>query len=59
MGDYDADVNGVIGTYVPTNLRELIIINPEPSAFKRAVALTNVQNAIHFDPNTGISMKFA
>lgn len=58
LGDYDADVNALIGTYTPEQQSgiELIVINPDPAALNRAVALTGITNARHYNPITQIMM---
>ena len=52
LGDYDADVNAVLATFLRPCLKELVVINIETSAFHRAVALTGCKNARHFNPRT-------
>ncbi|KYG68754.1 hypothetical protein AZI87_05850 [Bdellovibrio bacteriovorus] len=49
LGDYDADISALIATY-STRSKELIVINPDPYAFQRTVALTSIVKAFHHNP---------
>lgn len=55
LSDYDADINTLIGTWSAKN--ELLVINPELSTLKRAIALTKCENAKLFDPKSGMTLK--
>ncbi len=59
LGDYDADINALIGTYAPTDKEglELVVINTDSSVFDRAVALTGVTNAWFYNPKSGVKFK--
>lgn len=59
LGDYDADISALIGTYARTDKEglELVVINTDPSVFDRAIALTGVTNAWFYNPRTGVKFK--
>lgn len=58
LGDFDADINAIIGNNINREqTKELIVINTDPYAFQRAVALTGLTQAWHFDPNLGYTLK--
>lgn len=59
LGDYDADINALIGAYSPTDKEglELVVINTDPTVFDRAIALTGVTNAWFYNPKTGVKFK--
>lgn len=58
LGDFDADVNAIIGNNINREeTRELIVINTDPYAFQRAVALTGLTEAWHFHPYLGYTLK--
>lgn len=60
LGDFDADINALVGTNInPAVTSELIVINPNPYAFQRAVALTGLTNATHYNPALGSMMKLS
>lgn len=60
LGDYDADVNAMIATYTSADVAqlELIVIDPDFRAFHRAIALTGITNALHYNPLTKTKVKF-
>lgn len=58
LADYDADIN----TLLSTNSRpeqELVVINPDFNAFGRALGLTNITHATHFNPDTELCLQLA
>lgn len=58
LGDFDADINALIGPNVNREEeRELIVINTNPYAFQRAVALTGLTHATHYNPILGSTLK--
>jgi hypothetical protein len=58
LGDFDADINAIIGNNINREeTRELIVINTDPYAFQRAVALTGLTQAWHFNPYLGSTLK--
>lgn len=58
--DFDADVNVLIRASMrPEKVKELIVINTDPYAFQRAIALTGIEKAILYNPNPGFTLKMA
>ena len=60
LGDYDADVNAMLATYTSADVAqlELIVIDPDFRAFQRAIALTGITNALHYNPITKTKVRF-
>lgn len=60
LADYDADINALIATHTKADVSqlELVVIDPEFEAFRRAVALTGITNALHYDPLTMTRTRF-
>ena len=59
LGDFDADINALIGTSLNrANMKELVVINTNPYAFQRAIALTGLKTATHYNPRLGSTFKF-
>lgn len=56
LADYDADINTLLSTNTHNN-QELVVINPDFTAFARAVGLTNITNARHYNPSTELCLK--
>ena len=55
LADYDADIN----TFLSTNTnpaQELVVINTDFTAFGRAVGLTGITKATHFNPDTELCL---
>lgn len=57
LGDYDADINALIGTYAQNKTGELVVINPDEKVFNRAMALTQIFNATFLNPLTNETKK--
>lgn len=58
LGDFDADINALLGTNINREMtKELIVINTDPYAFQRAVALTGIHDAYHYNPFLGSMLK--
>lgn len=54
LGTFDADIIALIGNNTDRNeKRELIVVNTDPFAFQRALALTGITNASFYDPGIG------
>lgn len=55
LADYDADINTLLSTN--TNpAQELVVINTDFTAFGRAVGLTGITRATHFNPDTELCL---
>jgi hypothetical protein len=42
LSEYDSDVNSILAMCDTKVTNELIVINPDPAAFKRAIVLTGI-----------------
>lgn len=58
LGDFDADINALLGINLNREtLSELVVINTDLYAFQRAVALTGIPGAWHYNPELGSMLK--
>lgn len=58
LADYDADINTLLSTN--TNPRqELVVINTDFTAFSRAIGLTSITKATHFNPDTELCLSMS